>query len=113
MFAEQGKYASALSALQESLKDFEQAKDQTWLMVEAKVRYGNALSEVGRWDEGQKSLEDAVKLAAEVKNDSVLARGLNYLGDSYFYRGDYGRPASNTTKRCRLRPRRRAARCWR
>ena len=35
LFAEQGKYASALSALQESLKDFEQSKDQTWLMVEA------------------------------------------------------------------------------
>ena len=90
LFTEQGKYASALSALQESLKDFEQAKDQTWLMVEATGRYGNALSEVGRWDEGQKSLEDAVKLATEVKNDTVLASALNYLGDSYFYRGDYG-----------------------
>jgi len=90
LFAEQGKYASALSALQESLKDFEQTKDQGWLMVEATARYGNALSEVGRWDEGQKSLEDAVKLAPEVKNDTVLALALNYLGDSYFYRGDYG-----------------------
>lgn len=40
-------------------------------------------------DEGQKSLEDAVKLAAEVKNDTVLAQAVNYLGDSYFYRGDY------------------------
>ncbi len=90
LFTEQGKYAAALSALQESLKDFEQAKDQSWLMVEAKGRYGNALSEVGSWDEGQKSLEDALKLADDVKNDSVLAANLNYLGDSYFYRGDYG-----------------------
>ena len=90
LFTEQGKYASALSALQESLKDFQQTNDQTWLMVEATGRYGNALSEVGRWDEGQKSLEEAVRLATEVKNDTVLAQGLNYLGDSYFYRGDYG-----------------------
>ncbi len=90
LFTEQGKYASALSALQESLKDFEQAKDQSWLMAEATGRYGNALSEVGRWDEGQKSLEDAVKLATEVQNDTTLAQVLNYLGDSYFYRGDYG-----------------------
>jgi len=90
LFTEQGKYASALSALQESLKDFQQTNDQTWLMVEATGRYGNALSEVGRWDEGQKNLENAVKLAAEVKNDTVLAQALNYLGDSYFYRGDYG-----------------------
>jgi serine/threonine protein kinase/Tfp pilus assembly protein PilF len=90
LYAEQGKYGSALSALQESLKDFQQANDHTWLMVEATARYGNVLSEVGRWDEGQKSLEDAIRLATEVKNDVVLSRALNYLGDSYFYRGDYG-----------------------
>jgi hypothetical protein len=58
-------------------------------MVEATGRYGNALSEVGRWDEGQTSLGDAVKLAIEVKNDTVLAQVLDQLGDSYFYRGDY------------------------
>jgi len=90
LFTEQGKYGSALSALQESLKDFQQTNDQTWIMVEATGRYGNVLSEVGRWDEGQKTLENAVKLATDVKNDNVLARALNYLGDSYFYRGDYG-----------------------
>ena len=90
LFAQQGKYAAALSALQESLKDFKQTNDQTWLMVEATARYGNALSEVGRWDEGQTKLEEAVKLATEVKNDVVLAEALNYFGDSYFYRGDYG-----------------------
>jgi len=76
--------------LQESLKDFQQDNDQTWLMVEATARYGNALSEVGRWDEGQTSLEEAVKLASQVKNDIVLSQALNYLGDSYFYRGDFG-----------------------
>jgi tetratricopeptide (TPR) repeat protein len=43
---------------------------------------------VGRWEEGQQGLEDAVKQAAEVKNDTVLTEALNYLGDSYFYRGD-------------------------
>jgi serine/threonine protein kinase/tetratricopeptide (TPR) repeat protein len=90
LFTLQAKYASALSALEESLKDFQQTDDHTWLMVEARGRYGNALSEVGRWDEGQKNLEDAVKLATGVKNDTVLAQTLDYLGDSYFYRGDYG-----------------------
>jgi tetratricopeptide (TPR) repeat protein len=90
LFTLQAKYASALSALEESLKDFQQTDDHTWLMVEARGRYGNALSEVGRWDEGQKNLEDAVKLATGVKNDTVLAQALDYLGDSYFYRGDYG-----------------------
>jgi serine/threonine protein kinase/tetratricopeptide (TPR) repeat protein len=90
LFTLQGKYASALSALQESLRDFQQTDDHTWMMVEAKGRFGNALSEVGRWDEGQKYLEDAVKLATGVMNDTVLAQALDYLGDSYVYRGDYG-----------------------
>ena len=90
LFTLQGKYSSALSAYRESLKDFQQTSDYTWLMVEATGGYGNALSEVGRWDEGQKSLEDAVKLAIEVKNDSVLHGVLVELGDSYFYQGDYG-----------------------
>lgn len=90
LFTKRGNYASALSALEESLKDFQQINDQTWLMAEAKGRYGDALSQVGRWDEGQKNLEDAVRLAGEVKDDTVLTRALNDLGDSYFYRGDYG-----------------------
>ena len=90
LFTDQGKFDSALSALEESLKDFKATNDETWLMVEAMAWYGNALSEVGRWDEGQKYLEDAVKQATQVKNDVLLSQALNYLGDSYFYRGDYG-----------------------
>ena len=90
LFAAQGKYGSALSAFQESLKDFKQANDQTWVVVETKARYGDVLSAVGRWSEGQSSLDEAVKQAAEVKNDVVLARSLAFLGDSYFYSGDYG-----------------------
>jgi len=89
LYALQGKYGSALSALQEAVKDFQQVKDQTWVAAEAMSRYGNALSEVGRWDEGRKKIEDAIKLATDVKNDSILAQALNYLGDSYFYAGDY------------------------
>ena len=90
LFTDQGKFDSALAALQESVKDFKAANDESWLMAEAMAWYGNALSQVGRWDEGQKYLEDAVKQATQVKNDLVLSQSLNYLGDSYFYRGDYG-----------------------
>jgi tetratricopeptide (TPR) repeat protein/predicted Ser/Thr protein kinase len=88
LYAEQGKYGQALNALQASLKDFQQANDHTWLMVESTARYGSVFSQVGRWDEGQTTLEGAVKQAGEVKNDVVLSRALNYLGDNYFYRGD-------------------------
>jgi len=90
LFAAQGRYGSALSAFQESLKDFKQANDQTWVVVETKARYGDVLSAVGRWSEGQTSLDEAVKQATEVKNDVVLARSLAFLGDCNFYSGDYG-----------------------
>jgi tetratricopeptide (TPR) repeat protein len=75
--------------MQEALKQYQQTHDRTWLMAETQARYGDVLSQVGRFEEGQKQLEDALKLAAEVKNDNVTAEALNWLGDSYFYRGDY------------------------
>jgi eukaryotic-like serine/threonine-protein kinase len=89
LFAAQGKYAAALSAFEESLKDFKQANDDTWVMVEAKARYGGVLSAVGRWTEGQTSLNEAIKQATDVKNDVVLSRAFASLGDSYFYSGDF------------------------
>ena len=89
LYASQGKYGSALSALQEAVSEYEQAKDQTWENAEAMGRYGKALSEVGRWDEGRKYLDNAVKLATDVKNDGIIAEVLNFQGDSYFYAGDY------------------------
>ena len=89
LFSTQGNYGAALSSLQEALKAYQQANDHTWSMAETQARYGDVLSQVGRFEEGQKQLEDALKLAAEVKNDTVTAETLNWLGDSDFYRGDY------------------------
>ncbi len=73
LFSTQGKYGAALSSLQEALKAYQQANDHTWSMAETQARYGDVLSQVGRFEEGQKQLEDALKLAAEVKNDTVTA----------------------------------------
>ena len=71
------------------MQGFQQVKDRTWFMAEAEARYGDVLSAVGREAEGQKYIEDALKLATELKNDTVIAEALNALGNSYFYRGDY------------------------
>ncbi len=90
LFATQGKYGQAVGVLQEAVQGFQQVKDRTWFMAEAQSRYGEVLSAVGREDEGQKYIDDGLKLATELKNDTVVAEALNALGDSYFYRGDYG-----------------------
>ena len=90
LFAAKGEYDKALSALQEAVQGFQQSDDRTWMRVEALARYGDALSAVGRGEEGQKYIDDALKLAAQVKVSSAIkAQALNSLGDSYFYLGDY------------------------
>ncbi len=89
LFAAQGRYDAALKAQQDAVNTYQQLNDRTYLAVAALAGYGHTLSAVGREDEGQKNIEDALKIAVEAKNDSVTAEALNYLGDSYFYRGDY------------------------
>jgi serine/threonine protein kinase/tetratricopeptide (TPR) repeat protein len=90
LFATQGKYGQAVGALQDAVQNFQQVKDRTWFTAEAQSRYGDVLSAVGREDEGQKYIDDALKLATELKNDTVTSEALNALGNSYFYRADYG-----------------------
>ncbi len=89
LFAAQGKYDAALSYLQQAIDGFKQVNDRTWYSVEAMARYGDVLSVVGRGEEGQKPIEDALKLADEVKDEYATSEARNDLGDSYFYRGDY------------------------
>jgi tetratricopeptide (TPR) repeat protein len=89
LFAAQGKYDTALNYLQQAVDGFKQVGNRTWYSVEAMARYGDVLSMVGRGQEGQQYIENALKLAEEVKDESATAEARNDLGDSYYYRGDY------------------------
>jgi len=89
IFAAQGRYAAALAAMQDALKMVQQAKERTWLTVEIMSGMGGILAEMGRGDEGQKNIEDALAIAQEIKNDSVASLAMNWLGDVSFYKGDY------------------------
>ncbi len=88
VFSAQGRYGAALKAQQEAVSTYQSLNDRSNLMISALAEYGHTLSAVGREDEGQKKIEQALQLAADTKSDPVEA--LNYLGDAYFYRGDYG-----------------------
>ena len=89
LFAAQGKYDAALNYLQQAVDGLKQINDRSWYSVEALARYGDVLSIVGRGEDGQKYIDEALKLADEVKGESATAEARNDLGDSYFYRGDY------------------------
>ncbi len=51
--------------------------------------YGQALSQIGSYDEAQKNLQEALSLSRELKNQSLTAQTLDYQGDSFFYRGEF------------------------
>jgi tetratricopeptide (TPR) repeat protein len=89
LFATQGQYSRALKSYEDAVKGFQATKDQTRLMAAALGGYGNVLSMVGREEEGQQKLQDALKIATDAKSDTYIAQTLNWLGDSYMYAGAF------------------------
>jgi eukaryotic-like serine/threonine-protein kinase len=89
LFAAQAKYDAALGAIEDAMKGLQQIDDKSWFTVEAKARYGDVLSIVGRGAEGQKYVDEAVQLSDKLKGNSATPEALNSLGDSYFYQGEY------------------------
>ena len=88
-FEQQGRFGAALNAQQDALSNFQQLQERSADMAMIVADYGNALTLLGRGDEAQKSLDEALKLARSVQNDSVVAAVLNLQGDRYFYVGDF------------------------
>jgi len=88
IFQNQGRFGAALNSKEEALKAFSDLKDRTFWMAEILGGYGDVLIEVGRGDEASKSLEDALSLARDLKNDGMVAQTLGFQGDAAYYRGD-------------------------
>ncbi len=89
LFAIQGQYGRALKSYQDAVNGFQGTNNRTYLMVAALAGYGNVLSMVGREEEGQQKLQEAMTLANEVKSDTYIAETINWLGDSYMYAGAF------------------------
>jgi tetratricopeptide (TPR) repeat protein len=51
--------------------------------------YGGALADAGRWEEAQKTLDEALSLARELKSQPGVAQTLKLQGDSALYRGAF------------------------
>src|SRR5579864_1227217 len=89
VFEYQGRYGSAVSSKKQAVEDFRATQDRSFWMSEALSGYGNVLSETGQFDEGSKTLDEALKLSRDLKNDALVAQALNWQGDNSFYRGDH------------------------
>jgi eukaryotic-like serine/threonine-protein kinase len=89
LFGYQGRYGAALSAEEDALKTFRELQERGYWLAEILAYYGNALAQVGRNDDAQKALEEAMNVAHELKNQTTTAEIQGYQGDNAFYRGDY------------------------
>src|SRR6266481_5094892 len=88
IFEYQGRYGAALKSKEDALKTFRESQDRSFWMAEILSGYGNSLSQVGRYDEAQKSLAEAMTLARQLQNKTLVAQILNFQGEMFFYRGD-------------------------
>jgi eukaryotic-like serine/threonine-protein kinase len=89
LFDYQGRYGAAISSKQDAVKTFRDLKDRTFWMAEILGGYGESLILAGRGDEAKSSLDEALSLSRELKNDGLVAQTLGFEGDSYFYQGDF------------------------
>ena len=88
LFDYQGRYGAALHAQQDALNNFRDLNERSFTMAQIESGYGNALSLIGRGTEGGKNLEEALAIARELKNDSLISQILDFQGDRLFYSGD-------------------------
>jgi tetratricopeptide (TPR) repeat protein len=89
VFGRQGRYGAAVSSEEEAAKAFRELNDRSPDMAEVLTGYGSSLADAGRGDQAQKSLDEALNLARELKSQPEVAMALNAQGDNAFYRGDF------------------------
>lgn len=94
IFQYQGRYRAALASEQDALKSWQDTNEHGFWLPQIQASYGNALSLLGRTEEAQKALAEALTAARELKNDSLQAQILDFQGDDLFYEGD-NRSAKN------------------
>jgi eukaryotic-like serine/threonine-protein kinase len=88
IFDYQGRYGAAIKSKEDALKAFRDLKHRDMWLGEILGGYGNSLSLSGRIDDAAKSLEEAISLARELQNPSLIAQTLRFQADRLFYSGD-------------------------
>src|SRR5262249_23985308 len=88
IFVLQGRYGAALCSKQEALKTFHDLKDRTLWSAEILSGYAEALILAGRGEEAKDSLDQALSVSRDLKNDAMTSQALNFQGDALYYEGD-------------------------
>jgi len=93
IFEYQGRYGAALKSREEALKAYQELQDRSFWMGEILSGHGRSLSQVGRYTEAEKNLNDAMALAKELQNKTLIVQILNYQGDVFYYQSDLKKAA--------------------
>jgi eukaryotic-like serine/threonine-protein kinase len=89
LFAAQGRYGAALSSTEDAVKTIRDLQEHGYWLADVVGAYGHALAAVGRTDDAQKNLDEAMSVAQQQKDEGQVTELLGFSGDSAFYRGDY------------------------
>ena len=89
VFEYQSRYGAALSSKEEALTSFRQLQDRSFWLSEILAGYGGSLAQVGRFEDANKAFTEALGLARELHNRSLIAETLNLQGDALFFTGDF------------------------
>lgn len=89
LFAFQGRYGAALRSEEDALKTMRDIGERGFWLADVLAFYGHALAEVGRSDDAEKNIAEALSVAREQKDQGQIAEILGFDGDNAFYRGDY------------------------
>jgi len=85
----QGRLGAAVSAMQDSVNALRSTNNKSRALAASLNDLADTLTLVGRGDESDKLLDEAGKIASELKNEGIHSALLNTQGDRAFYRGDY------------------------
>jgi len=89
LFEIQGRYGAALDAEQDAAKNIRDLQTQDANRADIESNYGNVMALVGRNDEAQKILDNALALARSLQNNSLVAKSLRLQGERLLYRNDF------------------------
>ncbi|MGB2714796.1 MAG: tetratricopeptide repeat protein [Vicinamibacterales bacterium] len=97
IFDYQGKYGSATKSKEAAVKAFRDLNQRDIWLAELLSGYGNSLSLSGRMADAEAPLNEAFKLATELKNANLIAQTMRFQANRLYYAGDLTR-ASGLSK---------------
>jgi tetratricopeptide (TPR) repeat protein len=89
LFGYQGRFGAGLSSEQDALKTMRDIKETGQWLAEVLIDYGRAQAQIGQSEDARKSLDEALAIERDTKDEIQVAQALIEAGNSFFYQDDY------------------------